>query len=231
MGFGITYQFEQFEKLQNEGKITVETLGESGEWFKKTYEITPASAITAHSAYDDEDKNSVWYSTKNYRINLYSDHGKVRIRDLHIFSDDFSDPFLDEVCTDEKACYEALPFIDGNRYSGKGVLAGGYIEGIDASSFMSFTDLGGGKAKVSYGSFSFELSENSFVIEGNKPFTLKNVIGIDGNHMPSVVSLTGNEITFEYRGVKYKVKVKIGEALSENEFSSRENKLMIEFEV
>ena len=48
--------------------------------------------------------------------------------------------------------------------------------------------------------------------------------------MPSVVSASGNEITFEYRGVKYKVKVKIGEALSENEFSSCENKLMIEFE-
>ena len=230
MGFGITYQFEKFEKLQNEGKITVETLGESGEWFKKTYDITPASAITAHSAYDDEEKNSVWYSTKNYRINLYSDHGMVRIRDLHIFSDDFSDPFLDEVCTDEKACYEALPFIDGNRYSGKGILAGGYIEGIDASSVMTFTDSGCGTAKVDYGSFSFELSENSFVIEGEKPFTLKNVIGIDGNHKPSVVSLTENEITFEYRGVKYKIKVKIGKALSENEFLSCENKLMIEFE-
>ena len=230
MGKGLTYQFEQFEKLQKEGKISVETLGESGEWFKKTYKITPASAITAHSAYDDEDKSSVWYSSKNYRINLYLDHGKFRIRDIHIFSDELTDPFTDEVCTSEKACYEALPFIDGNRYSGNGILAGGYIEGIESFSDMSFSDLGDGCAKVSYGSLSFCLKENSFTIEGNKPFTLKNVIGIDGNHKPSVLSLNDKEVAFEYGGEKYRVKTKIGKVINESEFSSEENCLLIEFE-
>ncbi|MBQ2941135.1 MAG: hypothetical protein IJD97_02750 [Clostridia bacterium] len=230
MGKGLTYQFEQFEKLQKEGEISVETLGESGEWFKKTYTITPASAITAHSAYNDEDKSSVWYSSKNYRINLYLDHGKFRIRDIHIFSDKLNDPFMDEVCTTEKACYEALPFIDGNRYSGNGILAGGYIEGIESFSDMSFSDLGDGCAKVSYGSLSFELKENSFKIEGNAPFSLKNMIGIDGNHKPSVLSLNDKEVTFEYGREKYRVKAKTGKVLSESEFSSEGNCLLIEFE-
>ena len=43
---GLTYQFEQLEKLQNEGKITVEPLGETGRWYQKTYSETPASAIS-----------------------------------------------------------------------------------------------------------------------------------------------------------------------------------------
>ena len=54
---GLTYQFELFAKLQEEGKIVVEPLGSTGRWYKQTYELTPASAITAHSAFDDEEKN------------------------------------------------------------------------------------------------------------------------------------------------------------------------------
>ena len=42
--------------------------------------------------------------------------------------------------------YEALPFIDGNRYTGKGVLAGGYVRYADGTApthtDMVFTDAG-----------------------------------------------------------------------------------------
>ena len=120
----LTYQFAAFAKLQREGKITVETMGESGRWYQKMYETTPASAVTAHSAYDDETKNTVWYSSKYYRVNLFGDQDSMKIRDLHIFSENYPNPFEDTVCTENFAVYDTLPFIDGNRQSGDGILAG-----------------------------------------------------------------------------------------------------------
>lgn len=105
---GLNYQFAQFERLRDEGKITVETLGETGRRYKATYETTPASTITAHSAFNDENKKSIWYSSRFYRTNVYMD-GIVRLRDLHLFSEKFPDPFEDTVCEANEATYETLP--------------------------------------------------------------------------------------------------------------------------
>lgn len=55
---GLTYQFALFEKLQQEGKIEVEQLGETGRWYKETYSETPASAITAHASVQEHDRET-----------------------------------------------------------------------------------------------------------------------------------------------------------------------------
>ena len=86
---GLRYQFARFAQLQKEGKLTVEPLGDTGRWYKQTYAVTPASAISAHSACDDDGKTSVWYCSRYYRVNLYGDETGLRIRDLHIFSEKY----------------------------------------------------------------------------------------------------------------------------------------------
>ena len=96
---GLRYQFARFAQLQSEGKLRVEPLGETGRWYKRTYPLTPASAISAHSAFDDGGKSSLWYCSRYYRANVYGDEKGLRIRDLHIFREDFPDPFEDTVCT------------------------------------------------------------------------------------------------------------------------------------
>ena len=206
---GLTYQFALFERLQKEGVITVEPLGETGRWFKETYSDTPASAIVAHTAYDDTDKNSVWYCTKHYRINLYGEQGSFRIRDLHLFTDRLPDPYEDTVCTSNHADYDTLPYIDGNRYTGKGVLAGGILTYRDGSSpsftHMTFTETGKGEATVTYGDLRVELYEKGFRIIGKAPFTLENRIGMDGNHLPDVIACADQALVLCYKGVSYQL--------------------------
>ena len=230
---GLNYQFPLFEKLQNEGKITVETVGETGRWYKKEYSDTPASAITCHSAFDDEGKNSLWYSSKFFRVNIYSDEKGVRIRDLHIYSDSLKDPFLDSVCTENCATYEALPFIDGCRFTGKGVRAGGFITFEDGSfpenSEMKFTDLDGGSAKAEFSDITITLTESGMKIEGKMPFTLKNAIGIECPHSYEVKSVSEKELTLSFSGVSYKVKLTCGCAVSEKEIKSDGNTLSFDF--
>lgn len=230
---GIKMQFEMFEKLQAEGKIICEKLGETGKWYKETYDTTPASAITAHSAYDDENKNTVWYSSKNYRINLYGEDGIFRIRDIHVFSDKVCDPFEDKVCTENCATYEALPFIDGCRYTGKGVLSGGFVTYADGTqpkhSEMKFVDMGNGCAQVTYGDFVIELNEKGFKITADRDFSIENRIGTHGKHLPETVGVDTKVLNLKYSGVDYSVMLTSGKFEGERKIVSENNAVEMRF--
>ncbi len=213
---GLSYQFALFEQLQAEGKLTVEPLGDSGRRYKATYASTPPSAITAHTAYDDAEKSSVWYSSKYYRINLYCDHGTFRIRDLHLFSPLLPDPFETAVCKGNEATYETLPVIDGNRHSGGGVLAGGYLtadgDAIKAGK-MEFADLGSGKASVTYGDLAVELCEDRVILTYSGEFSVFASIG-QGDHLPTVTALSEKQIALSYQGTPYTLIARQGSFLS-----------------
>lgn len=226
---GITHQFEYFDKLQQEGKIEAITLGEAGRWYKSSYKTTPPSAITARTAFDDSRKNSVWYSTKHYRVNLYGNDGHIRIRDIHLLSDRFTDIYETTVCTGESATYEALPFVDGNRYTGKGVLAGGYITYCDGTEpqfdIMEFEEKCAGSATVKYGKLRIELGETSLKIIGEKPFTFENRVGIDGWHLPEVTHVSSKRLKLNYRNTPYSVCLVKGTFESFNRIRSDGNAL------
>lgn len=213
---GLLYQFALFEKLQNEGKILVEPLGDSGRRYKATYTDTPPSAIVAHTAFDDDERSSVWYSTKHYRVNLYGDHGAFRIRDIHVFGD-VLDPYGQTVCRENHASYEALPVIDGMRYSGLGVLAGGFIVFEDGTQPCVddpvFTDNGDGRATVNYGELTIKLYENGLDILAKRPFVLENRIGVDGGHLWKERAVDKTAIELSYLDVPYRIGVERGCAL------------------
>ena len=215
---------KKFEKLQKEGKLTVEPMGETGRWFKEAFPDTPASAITAHTAYDDENKNSVWYCTKYYRINLYGEDGNFRIRDIHLFTADFPDVYDEVVCTENHATYEALPLIEGMRSTGHGTVGGGYIAYRDGTApthtEMVFTDDGDGEATVTYGELTIKLYKNGFKITAPKPFTLENRIGLHGEHLPTCIERTDRSMLLSYRGVRYTVRLAEGAICDENTFTA-----------
>ena len=211
---GLTYQFPLFAKLQAEGKLVVETLGETGRWFKETYSTTPASTITAHSAFDDEEKSSVWYCSKHYRANLYNDHGKLRIRDLHIFKEDYPDPFEDKVCPNNDATYDTLPIMDGNVYSGNQVIAGAYPVDANGNGFQvkdfQFTQTGENSALVDYGAIRFSLTENGMKIVSDENFTLEARIGKTDHHFPTLVSCSDSILRLCYNGMEYGIELTAG---------------------
>ncbi len=210
---GLEYQFALFEKLAEEGKIAVEPIGETGRWFKNTWDRTPASAITAHTAYDDEGKNSVWYCSADYRINLYEEHGEFRIRDLHVFDERVPDPFEEKVCTGNEAAYETLPVADGNRHSGAGVIAGIRIlrngKPLEAGP-MRYSEPDCRSARVDYGTFSVLLCEDGFTVESDADFTLVYRFGRTDDHMPSLVSHEEKELTLTYSGAVYGLRLECG---------------------
>ncbi len=230
---GLEYQLPLFEKLQKEGKIQVEPLGDTGRRYKETYRTTPASTISAHTAFDDENKNSVWYSSKYYRINLYGDGGKMRIRDLHVFSEKFLDPYEDKVCTINEAFYESLPVTDGNRQSGNVILAGMYLldkkrNEIGAHTEMEFAEKGEGVAEIRYGDVTFILSEKTVKILYKEDFFVENRMGKDKGHTGEKLSCTDALLTLSYKGAEYSVKLLKG-SFEDTLMCSADNE--IEFEL
>lgn len=228
---GLTYQFRQFAKLQREGKLIVEPLGDTGRWFKQTYASTPASAITAHSAYDDPEKNSIWYSSKFYRVNLYCSHGVLRIRDLHVFDEKLPDPFEDAVCPGNAASYETLPVADGNRHSGNGLLGGLHLTYDDGSvplcTGMLFEDLDNGSAKVCYGPVEIMLFERGIEIHADRAFVLENRIASNATHVPEVVACGETALELRYGGKEYSVSLGQGCFEGPAKIRSQENGIKI----
>lgn len=229
---GIEYQFPIFAALQKAGKLCVEPLGETGRWFKQQYRETAPSAITAHTAYDDDGKNSVWYCSKYYRLNAYNDKGFFRIRDLHLFDERFPDPFEDRVCVANDATYDTLPYADGNRYSGNGVLAG--IRVVNAASgaeipaeALRFTDLGDGNVELDFGAIRLTLMENSFTVNSDRPFRLENRIGQDGGCLPEVTAEEPQKVSFRYKGTAYALRLDVGRFEGPNTICSENNRVTV----
>lgn len=121
---GLEMQIPIFDSLRNEGKIRVETLAQSGKWFKENFELTPATAVTALEDYRDEGNKSIWYNSRFYRANLYW-HGKsFRFRDIHLFDERVASPYLKAPGTGGQFFYFTLPLVDGYFWSTENDLAG-----------------------------------------------------------------------------------------------------------
>lgn len=228
---GLTYQFEQFAKLQNEGKLTVEPLGDTGRWYKSTYPCTPASAITAHTAFDDPDKQSVWYSSRYYRTNLFVDHGALRIRDIHVFNENMPDPFEDTVCPGNTATYESLPVVDGNRQTGGGVIAGMYFvrdsEEIRCDG-MTFCDENG-SAVIRCGEMTFHLTDDMITVSAPFDFTCQFRRGNREDHMPQAVCCTPDTLTLRYQEMEYSLHLTNGTFTDANTICSKDHTVSIRF--
>jgi len=223
---GINYQFKRFSELESEGKIECLTMSETGRYFKDSFYESPASVIYASGAYDDENKKSLWYSCKKYRINIYADKDSVRIRDMYLYSDEIGDIYENSVCEGNTCKYEALPVTDGNRFSGNGILAGIYphINGKEYSfESAEYKEKNNETAQLIFegkdGKLRFELNPDYIEVKSEEEFSLK-IRKRDTGECPHE-SFKKDEIEFLYNGYRYslyaeKGSVEKNEIISEN---------------
>ncbi|MGN0231386.1 MAG: hypothetical protein ACI4A8_04135 [Muribaculaceae bacterium] len=121
---GYEMQIPKLADLAKQGKIKIETLEKSGEWFRKQFKVTPPSAISAMSDYTGADKKTMWFGSRYYRANVIWDADKMWIRDIHVFNEQMKSNYIDNICTDACSFFTTLPLVDGNVWSNNDVLAG-----------------------------------------------------------------------------------------------------------
>ena len=218
MSGGLIYQHKRFDELRREGKLEVETLGETGRWYKQTYPATPASAIAALSDWKQESRRSIWYSCRNYRVNLMFEKGRFWLRDLYLFREDYPERYQDEPCRTDYLVFDNLPVMDGNRFSGHGVRAGIYpFAGGEAlvSEGLSYRELSEGSAVVSLrteraGQVNILLSEQRIVVDaerGEVSFAIE--ADPDCGCLPEL-HCSEDGASFVHNGFRYRVGVPVG---------------------
>lgn len=121
---GLEMQMPLIDSLRRAGKVRVETLGESGRWFRKRFPLTPATAVTTVSDVRGEGNKTVWYDSRYYRANLLWEKGRFRFRDIHLFDERFKSEYLDTPGTGDRFLFYTLPLVDGFMWSKGGDRAG-----------------------------------------------------------------------------------------------------------
>src|SRR3546814_12342028 len=81
MAHGLEIQFPLIAKLRDEGRLEVQTLGESGAWFRQNYEVTPATSMVVNDDLGDSKLKTVWFNSRCYRINLLWEIGRAWCRE------------------------------------------------------------------------------------------------------------------------------------------------------
>ena len=114
---GFRKQASRLIKLLQENKIRLELLSQTGQWYKRQYRVTPATATTTLSDYGPNRRRSVWFNSRYYRVNLLWENGTLRVRDLHLFSDKYPSPYIDKPCSTHHFNIQTLPIVDGCLWS------------------------------------------------------------------------------------------------------------------
>ena len=121
---GFEIQMPLIAKLRDQHKLRVETMAQSGTWFKKNYKVTPPTSFSVSKDIAGSDLKTTWYDSRFYRINLLWEHDNLRIRDIHLFDEQFPSVYETEPVTSNECTFFTLPVVDGYIWSKRNDLAG-----------------------------------------------------------------------------------------------------------
>jgi hypothetical protein len=118
MKTGLTMQVVLLAAQAKAGEIQVMTLQEAGKWFHKKYPVTPPTSVVCLTDWEHENRKTVWYDSRFYRINFLWQNDSFFIRDLHRFDEKAVSVTHDAALTNSYLAYETLPVMDGALWSG-----------------------------------------------------------------------------------------------------------------
>ena len=124
MSKGFEIQMPLIAKLRDANKIKVETLAESGQWFRDHYKVTPATSVTINQDLPGSDEKTVWFNSRFYRANLLWEHGALRFRDIHLFNENVPSVYEKNKATSNECSFFTLPVVDGYLWSTPTEIAG-----------------------------------------------------------------------------------------------------------
>jgi hypothetical protein len=114
---GLLLQFPMIKEYSDKGRFTVQTLSESGSWFRDRYRVTPATSVVAEDDFKQTAKKSIWYDSRYYRVNVYWDGSDFKFRDIHLFDERMKGNYYENVCTTSNCSFMTLPLVDGFVWS------------------------------------------------------------------------------------------------------------------
>jgi hypothetical protein len=120
-------QMDKLTKARSAGDLIVETMGETGRRFKQSFKSTPTQAqVMLDDPFGKEDapQRTVWYQSKYFRANLHFREDEFYLRDLHVYNDQFPEPYLTDTARKHGIDQRMLAVLDGYHWSDDEVRAG-----------------------------------------------------------------------------------------------------------
>ncbi len=117
---GFTNQIALLTAMAKAGTVRVETLEQSGRWFKEHFPVTPATSVVALDDWKNQGRKTVWYNSRFYRINLLWENDTFFIRDIHCFDERIVSPTHVTPLKETSLTYETLPIVDWAFWSNSG---------------------------------------------------------------------------------------------------------------
>jgi hypothetical protein len=225
------------------GSLRLQTLGETGRWFKERFSISPAVTYGALTDWQNKGNKSIWYYNRFYRVNVYACKEGVLIRDLMLYSDDYRERYMADTCKGTHAIYDALPVMDGFLWAdgvdGAGIAVVKNIKSNDSlilDTMPRVTQIAAGVTLLSWettegNKFEMELSERgiSLMCDDSEWCLVYNIPQIK---IASLKEVFNDYLLFRHNGFDYRVAAKVGniEVLDSRIALKPENgKLLIEF--
>lgn len=228
-GKALEMQFRVVDEFVKEGKVCVKKLCDTGSWFKKQYDSTPATAFSAMDYWGKDDFKSIWYDSKKFRANLFCKNGKIWFRDINIFNDSYIERYYDNVETGHSAVYDAFPIVDGLVWSDDTVRAGLYFDkaGTIKSLKKSGDNLVAEIAFEDLSTASVIFSESGVEINNSCSLSLK----YSDNKANPIKETKDNALIYSYNGYEYSLNVLIGKMNKDKQytFTPENNKIKFIF--
>jgi hypothetical protein len=217
---GLKLQVALLAQQAKAGEIQVETLAQAGQWFRRHYSLTPPTTVVALDDWKQQNRKSVWYDSRFYRINFIWDDGTFFIRDFHIFDENVVSPTHDSALVTRSLAYETLPVMDGCLWSGpepagiwpvllsaNGKSAPMTPDGPPVVKELNRTELNISQRLLDGATFSIACREAKDTFsgvdgEGQPLHWAWEMIGGD-QQKSAVRGITPNGIAYEYHGVRY----------------------------
>ena len=124
MANGFVTQTQRLKEMAERGEVRIETLGETGRWFKKEYPTTPPTSVIVTEDPWDGGLKTLWFNSRNWRANILWDAQGLKFRDIHLFDETIRSEYRDHPDTLPVFHYETLPLVDGCLWSSSDNMAG-----------------------------------------------------------------------------------------------------------
>ena len=200
---GYRMQAEKLAKLQKDGKVNIECLGKTGADFQKTHKKTPASSLSAFKDWSDNGIQSSWYSSANWRGDLFLKDGRLIFRDIQKYDDKYVERYLRSACNAWQATYDNLPVVDNRMWSGdRGECAWIFADAVECLEGSAENERG-------------ELEVTVKFTDGHKGRLIFSETGLSGHDCGDMLislgecrdlkGLDGKTLCFEHNGYSYAV--------------------------
>lgn len=212
---GLEMQFPILDSLIQTGDIRIETLEESGRWFKKKYPVTPPTSVTALTDTYDNGNRTVWFNSRFYRTNLLWNDRSIRFRDIQLFDERIESDYLKQRGTSNQCVYTTCSILDGFLWSTPDEYAAirfyTITDGVEKEVTLKNVEVKAIKDKkmqlhcvaTDQSVYTINLSEKQIEIKGKTPHTWMLKLGVaTGKTLPLKVK-GDDSLTGELKGIPY----------------------------